>query len=574
MYAVTGFAATILATIVLDASRATLRIPFTYGHGDELTAAMSAKWLTQEPWIFSNSRLGMPGHLDMSGWPQPDLFLLAIIKLIGFTTDQFGLIINLFYLATFPAIALVALYVFRQFHIGFPTSIFASLVYTSLPYHFYRGVTHLFLSAYQMVPLLILIAFRVASSHPPFVCAAHSSHRAVRFHRNGLIFALVVCTIAGGAGIYYAFFACCLILIAGSTASLSRRDIAPIASAVIAVSLISASGVASVLPYLRHSERRMAERSPAEAETYGLKITQLILPVSGHRIASWARLKARYRNSAPLVNENDSATLGLIGTAGFLFLLGFAANKLTARSLGSAFPADDAVLATAAVLTLAATLIGTVAGFGSLISYLIFPQIRSYNRISIYIAFLALLAIALLVDRGLAARLRSGRGKLLYCAGLTVSLFLAVMDQTTREFVPRYKEISASFYSDECFIHDMEKRLPPNAMIFQLPYLVFPYASRYDHAVGFLHSTKLRWSYGALQGSEVDLWQRVQSNLPAREMVDALRTAGFVAIYIDRNLYADRGAEIEQGLSATLGAAPLTSPNARLSFFPITPTGR
>jgi hypothetical protein len=45
-------------------------------------------------------------------------------------------------------------------------------------------------------------------------------------------------------------------------------------------------------------------------------------------------------------------------------------------------------------------------------------------------------------------------------------------------------------------------------------------------------------------------------------------TAGFDGLSIDRLAYADRGSAVESEVSSQLGgAAPLVSPNGRLSFF-------
>jgi len=45
-------------------------------------------------------------------------------------------------------------------------------------------------------------------------------------------------------------------------------------------------------------------------------------------------------------------------------------------------------IALLASLALFAVLLGTLGGVGSLIGHLVTPQVRAYNRISIYIAFL------------------------------------------------------------------------------------------------------------------------------------------------------------------------------------------
>ena len=112
-------------------------------------------------------------------------------------------------------------------------------------------------------------------------------------------------------------------------------------------------------------------------------------------------------------------------------------------------------------------------------------------------------------------------------------------------------------------------------MIFQLPYFPFPEhppifeLPDYDHMKAYLHSTSLRWTYGAIKGREGDLWQRSISALPLPEFVESLSFAGFNGIYVDRFGYRDKGAALEAELSKLLGTTPLTSNSGRLAFFPL-----
>ena len=90
--------------------------------------------------------------------------------------------------------------------------------------------------------------------------------------------------------------------------------------------------------------------------------------------------------------------------------------------------------------------------------------------------------------------------------------------------------------------------------------------NNYDLARGYLHSEKLRWSYGAMKGEAGDAWQQVITSLSVGDMVQALIGAGFAGIYLDRFGYADNGAQIERELSRVLSEGPLVA-SARLVFF-------
>ena len=550
--------------------RADLRIPFAYGVSDELTVAMGAKQLIESPWIFYNPYLGMPFGSVTFNYPQPDVFHYLTFKLLALTTTNFGWVMNWFYLLTFPATCLGTLYVLRQLAIGYPAALLGSFLYTFLPYHFMRGEVHLFLSAYYLVPLVALLMFRVASENPPLLKQGPGKWPRLAWRDPGFIGAAAVCVIAGSSGVYYAFFACFLLIIAGLASAAAQRRFVPLLSALALAGLIALTILLCLLPHLLLGHRNIATRDAGDAETYALKVTQLLLPLSGHRLPALAALKNSYYHAAPLVNENDAATLGLAGSIGFLLLLGWSGARLMGANARWLKPDDQQLLSWAALLTLAATLLATVGGLGSLFAVLVSSQIRSYNRISVFIAFFSLLAVVLLLDRGVGARVRSRASKLIYCSGVMLVGLIGLYDQTSPIYIPNYRSNAQAFVADARFVRSIEQKVPPGSMIFQLPYLTFPEASRYDLTRGYLHSRTLRWSYGAMINERSDLWQRSVQALPPQEMVPKLVAAGFAGVYLDRRIFPGNGAALEQELIAILGEQPLVSPQAQLSFFDLT----
>jgi phosphoglycerol transferase len=297
-----------------------------------------------------------------------------------------------------------------------------------------------------------------------------------------------------------------------------------------------------------------------------MRITQLLLPVTGHRIPRLASLKASYNRWTLLVNENDTASLGAIGGSGFLVLLGW----LIVRRPGAA---DAGLFGSLAILNISAVLLATIGGFGSLFAGAVTAKIRSYNRMSVYIAFFALFAVVLILDR-LAQRCATPKAKGWPVAGaLGLLLAIGILDQTTAHFAPPYDRLRAAYFNDRDFVRRIEASVPENAMIFQLPYVPFPENPPvhrmvdYSHFRGYLHSKTLRWSYGAMKGREGDAWQRHVAGQPLPEMLKALIAAGFRGIYVDRFGYADQGAAMEAALSKLLRIEPIESGDRRLMFF-------
>src|SRR5205823_2616769 len=218
----------------------------------------------------------------------------------------------------------------------------------------------------------------------------------------------------------------------------------------------------------------VAARNYTEAEIYGLKIAQLLLPINGHRIERWAELKARYHLN-PLTNENQNSALGVMGSIGFLFLVGRLLYRKT-ETIPQAAESGIGLLNHLSVLNASAVLLATIGGLSSLFALLISPQIRGYNRISVYIAFFSFFAVVLLLERFLQQYAQSWRWRAIFCVCLALLLPLGVLDQTTKRPLPDYSATKAQYLHDAVFISKIEASVPPGAMIFQLPVIPFPEA--------------------------------------------------------------------------------------------------
>src|SRR5262249_39525918 len=206
-------------------------------------------------------------------------------------------------------------------------AIVISLLYAFLPYHFMRGVSHYFLGTYYLVPLMCYVALRVYQGQGLLFRASNEGGETRWNFRSGEgLAAMAICALAGAAGVYYAFFGCCLLLVGGATAAAALKKSAPLLNSAILIAITSLSVIATLSPHLigrlwLGPNHAAVQRSGFEAELYGLKITQMILPKPQHRIGFLARLRDTYDPPTErYVNENRSAALGMIGSVGFLWV--------------------------------------------------------------------------------------------------------------------------------------------------------------------------------------------------------------------------------------------------------------
>jgi len=271
---------------------------------------------------------------------------------------------------------------------------------------------------------------------------------------------------------------------------------------------------------------------------------------------------------------------------GFLFLLGW---------LLCSFPSSDdgAVFDALALLSIAAVLLGTIGGLGALFNYLVYPQIRSYNRISIFIAFFSLFTLALLLDRLHRLMRKTEYGDFGWYAVLAIVLSVGILDQTSSSFAPDYDALARQFKRDQKFVSQIEDRLPTESMIFEFPNVGFPEMlpngdmQTYDELIPYLHSRSIRWSAGAMRGRPESLWPAVHRlniyqvqtergpyvSQVSLQALQNLVLAGFRGVFIDREGFADVDDQIVSELKAMLGEIPLESEDKRYVFFDLSSFG-
>jgi hypothetical protein len=562
---------------VMTLWRADLRVPFTY-HAEALLNAVLVKGTIEHGWPIHFPELGAPAALDLRDMPMADNNLhLLVIKLLALLSSDHAVVMNVFFLLTFPLTALSAVYVFRRFGLAAGPAVCGSLLYTFLPYHFSRGQHHLFLAAYYLVPLVVMVTLWIAGGTASLVDAS-GRRWSWGPSRGRLIAGVIVCVLVASSGIYYAFFACFLLLLAGVLAAVRRGSARALALPVALVVVTSAVVVAHYWPsivYLRErGDTPLVRRTAAEADTYGLRITQLLLPVTGHRLDRVAQFKD-VTNTGLRSNENDDASLGVVGSLGFLALLGWV---LLPRS--STAPGGGGVMRDLSIFNLCAVLLATIGGFGALVAMLLSPKIRAYNRISVYLAFFAFFAVVIALDRVDRGWARGGLRRVAFVLGLVGLTVLGTLDQTSARAIPDYRRLATEYRSDAAFVQALRASLPRDAMIFQLPLVSFPEQPQlnrmqdYDHARGYLHARELRWSYGAMKGRAAAAWQAWVAAKPPREMIETLVLAGFSGLYLNRDGYADWGTAAALDIARVLHQTPRSSDNDRLLFFDLLPYQR
>lgn len=550
----------IIVFTALEGWRRDFHIPLVFA-SDSLVVLMQTKSTMDHGWWWTNPMLSAPSTFHALAFPANANVDQFIVFLISRFTHSVGLCINLAWICMLILSGLTATWCLRKIGIARNAAMVAGTLFAISPYALYRQIDHFELVTY-LVPFPAAAALMLITGRPPD-----------RWYWRGSVGLLAGCALLGFNYVYYAFFGSFLLVVATVAGYFNWRDKRILFAGAACIALIGLCTFLNLAPslYVWHVEGKpiiIRDKVPAEAEVYGLKLRQLVSPVFGSSFPPFRRWTQKEAEAQfPLETENMVSRLGFIGTLGFLGVLG----ALFVRARAEKSTAGQTMLGSGQ-LTLAAVLLGTLGGFGSLFSLLVTPEIRAYNRICAFLVFFAMIAVAVALD-GL-----WNRGRWLSRAALCLVLAIGILDQTQalRGLNTSQPGVKNESRQVETIVRGLEEKLPERAMVYQLPFTTFLNDSgrarmkAYDHLRPYLVSRTIHWSYPALSNAQVN-WQRKISQLNTENLARQLAADGFAAILVDRYGYADDGKEIADSIQSALrGPGPMAT-NERYMAFDIRP---
>ena len=537
-----------------------ISVPIIYA-GDGMMHGIEIKSILDTGWYYFNGNIGAPFGTYLADFPRVEMFHFVQIKLLGYLFTDYGRVLNVFYFSGFLLTALSSYWVMRRLGFGIGFALAGTILFCFTPYHLAR-IEHLFLASYFVVPLAIFLALQLSSDNPPFYTKGKFD---IRDYRT-----LFLTLLIGSAGLYYSFYGVVLILIAALSAALNQRSLCSLKSGTVLSVVITVVLLINVAPSIYYKTVKggnptLANRQFMESELYALKLTHLLLPRENHNLESLGEISERYNQ---ILRPRDfSSPLGLVASAGFLLLL---ITLIFRVGVG-----ENRNLRVLSELNISAFLFGTVGGLGVLFALYVTPSIRSHNRVSIFIAFLSLCGLMIMLQSLLnreGDRRKGGRWLILAPVIITM---IGLYDQLpmTREFANRMSNNKVEYHQDRQFVEQIEQIVVPGGMIFQMPYIRFPeeaarwHEGSYGMARGYLHSSQLRWSYGAMKGRKSDALLQTLEEMPLVKKIEALEQHDFQGIYLDRRAYREGTGHIEAQLNKLLTMKPLESYDGNLLFY-------
>ena len=387
--------------------------------------------------------------------------------------------------------------------------------------------------------------------------------------------------IIGSTGVYYAVFTAMLLAIAAVLAALRARRlralVPPIACAVAVLAVLAFTRLPTLVYQIEHGSNDVAaQRQLGESDVYGLHVSELLLPSPDHRVQALADLSQQTENSnspVPLVST-ERENLGMLAAAGFVIAI----LAVFGSAIGGRRRSDhwSMLRRHSGILCLAAILLGAIGGISTIIALAGFLEIRSYVRLSIFIAFFALVTVGTILEPWL-ARLETRRhGRVAVPIVLGALVLLAAFDQVPLAPTGRREATQQAVGNDASFARTIAARLPAGSMVEELPLMGYPEKTIFDSESGklfaydlvkpSLYTSRLRWSYGAMEGRPADI-QPSLANLPVHQYLARVAAIGYAGIYIDTSGFRDHALTLIPALQHAIGTPPISSANHQLVFF-------
>lgn len=506
-----------------------LTYPLTYKH-DGIEALKLVKNIQSGVGHWQNNpQLGYPfGSNLYVDFPSADYFSLTLIKLLSqLKLDHFQ-IFNLYVFTSYLFVAGSAFLILRKLKIKPFYALLGSLTFSFLPYHQIRTeVGHIFLLQYFSVPLTIYLAIKLGDRK--FLLNRYLTWPKL------LPVLLFMIAIGSTGTVYYAFFSIGIWLGAGLIGYFWHQNRQAIFGSIFFALITGLIVVANLAPSLifqhKYGSNLQVQRDPIQVEEFGLRVNRLFAPL-GEKMTKY------YSGS----QHEQKQYLGLAAALGLLIAIYLSWTKTEKNDLRLAGLLSLFIIVWASTGTLAYPL-----------AYLSNLPIRSYGRISIYIAFLGLFVFFRLLQKQ--------RQKLpIFFLNLLVIFGLF---QQLNAIDPHllYWETKNRFDQDRNFVQKIENVLALDSAILQLPIKKYPEArgeclfDSYDHFRPYLHSSAYNWSFGAVTGrAGGDFYQEIELLSPL-EQLEKTEDFGFSAVLIDTGSCLDSWkiqAEIIEKFGGTL----------------------
>jgi phosphoglycerol transferase len=510
-----------------------------------------------------NNRLGAPERSTLVETPFLDWIYVFEIWIITFFIKNPGVASVVFLWVSYILASLTMFYLMKKLKFKNSISFVFALLFSFSTFHSYRGIEHGTLSNYFLVPISVLLALYIATDAIGEGLLSFGPNR-----KRNRIWLGFLAFFFGFTNIYFIAFGL-IVMVMGFLYRIIKDGLrkAQWKYLIYPGLTLVGTGIAlapKILFTLKHGETGVAVRNFMDGETYGLRLIQMLLPALFSKLEKWTGITAKYMSKLSQATEACFAAIGLIAVAGFLFLCGYFIVSYIKRDRQR-----DTLLHFSSLCVLVCVLTALSGGFGTVFNFFVTGEIRSYNRITIYIICFCLLAVASLLQRYVKKPWFLALSLVLLCAvgwADQVKIWPSGYWEERAEVAENYQD----FYSR------VEASMEEGAMVYQLPFVGFPEQaplnelSCYEPLSAYVYTDTLKWSHGGMWGRNMEALYLWSDNGISRDFVRGILEQGFQGVCINLKGYKETEWESVIGFySEELGLTPTVSQDGMLYFYDI-----
>jgi hypothetical protein len=501
---------------------------------------------------------GFPDGMNLAYFPGVDITQNLFAQIVNAITGNPYTGINVLLVLSFPLVAALTYLAIRIVGLQGPLAIALAASFSLIPYHFGRGLGHMYLATMYGGVTAVILALLIGTGQ-----LQHRYAVASKRGRIWLTIAVAILVIVTAvSGIYYAAFG----LILGAAALLWRiakhdnwKTVG--LAAIPYAGIITAVGL-GLLPSIIALQSApptgsLGDRSAIESVLLAGSLAMALLPIPMSTLPFMAdynaRISAAIATSPDPKLENLAATnYGTWVTTACLvvMLLGLLVRMRRISRYGQEFYRQDkrkiqetqfGELSFVTYLTIVVLLFFIPWGVNFLFSEFFTPQIRAWNRLLPILLLLFVLGAATVLTRARISQRQS------FIWPVVVLILALTVTDSVRPFRSIYREtvdsIATKAADAQAYAEQVNAAIPENCGILQLPYMKYPEngplnkqgegLGDYDHFLQPLSNTGKKWSYGAVKNTAESAWLESLPQFPMDQSFIELKEKGFCGIHID-----------------------------------------
>jgi phosphoglycerol transferase len=503
--------------------------------GDGLTNYATAKGFIDGLNGIVNPYLGAPNGLSIFAVPSLDMIYLGFISIVAIISQNGIFAVNFIYFLGFGAAFASSFWVLKKRSSPNLLNVILSLSFAFIPEHWSRQ-SHVALSMYWTIPLSIYFCILLGTN------IFDKKYQKAKSKQLEIIKILLILFFLTFQGSYYSFFT---LFFAGSVLLLNlvaTKKVHKVSFSIFLTQLfffLSATTILARISIGQGTNLAIFQRATWESILYGGQIPYLFFPWPGSGIPGSSRINSILASAYPGSNEFQiwsAALISFISLAIFCKAIFFIAK-------GELIAKKKTVELLVYQMFFLGFFLYISGGLGFLIA-IFEPQLRAWNRVSFFLAFLSILWLVEQVPKiktiTKSVPFLSKRISFLEPVTYFLLASLVLIDQ-----FPTGLKIDPQIYRQSqeeirAFSATMNNYLPKDCMVMQIPAARFPEMppiekmADYDLLYPYLFTKNLKFSYGSIKESEHSKWQELLPNSYSTPYVELLAANGFCGLMWDR----------------------------------------